>query len=89
MAIAQIGWDQRNKPAPLGYRRFKSAMLFLIPTLSALIKSFWIGSSVSLDHILLIINMAIPAILEAVSIFLGNGQYYSPSNQTMDNQKQQ
>jgi hypothetical protein len=85
MAETKIGLDQYNKPAPLWYRRLTNGMIiFIVPGLIGMIQ----GIPMSADHrnIWMMALGFFPALLKGIAMIIGNGQYYVPSNETIDKQ---
>lgn len=86
MSDTKFGLDQTEKPAPLWYRRLSNALIiFIIPGAVGLIQGW--GFRPEFANKLLMISAFIPAVIKGIGTLMGNGQYYVPSNQTMDQQK--
>lgn len=83
MPKTKIGIDQTGKPAPLWYRRFKTAMLLcFLPTFIGFVQTA--AMSTDARNWCMIVAAAIPGVLQGIGLILGNGQIYSPSNQVID-----
>lgn len=83
MPETKIGLGQAEKPPPLWYRRMSNALIiFVIPSLSGLIQSLGLTDIVT-NRWLSILTFT-PALIKGIGIMLGNGQVYSPSNETID-----
>lgn len=87
MAETKIGLDQINSPAPLPFRRLTNAMILcFLPMATGLVQ----GLTMSKDarNIWMLVIAAVPFLLKGIGMILGNGQVYSPSNETMDKREQ-
>jgi len=83
MADVKIGISQTSKPAPLGYRRFTNAYtVVFIPSFTSLIMS--LPFTAEQDKYIFAGLAFSVALVKGIGMILGNGQIYSPSNQTMD-----
>lgn len=81
----KVGFNQLNRPAPLGYRRFVNAtVLCFLPMITGIIQSIHISHQIRNNWMVGIV--AVPFLLKGIGMCLGNGQFYSPSNETIDKQ---
>lgn len=86
MSDVKIGLNQTSKPAPLGYRKFANAYIVCVAPATASLLAAWGFSSDRLAKGLLLITFS-TSIVKGLGMILGNGQVYSPSNQTVEDQK--
>ena len=85
MGDVKIGLGQLNKPSPLGWRKFMNAYIIVfMPAMTAFI-STW-GFAFDMQAKLGTLLVLSGAIVKGFGMILGNGQIYSPSNQTIENQ---
>lgn len=82
------GLDQMSRPAPLWYRRLTNAMIVcFIPAFVAAVQT--IPMSADAKNICMCIATGIPFIMKGIGMVMGNGQFYSPSNETIDKQREE
>jgi hypothetical protein len=77
MATVNIGPNEVGKPAPLYWRRFTRASVFLVPVIVD-IMNLWGGIP---DHTLAhaaLIASHFPAIITGIGMLISNGQEYAP-----------
>jgi len=88
MPETKWGIEQISRPAPLWYRRLTNAcILCFIPMYVGIIQIA--PMSDAKRNIYMGIATAIPFLLKGIGMVMGNGQYYVPSNETIDKQNQQ
>lgn len=85
MSDVKIGWNQLNKPAPLGYRRFVNAYTVCIAPALVAGSAGWGFADKTMARIGIVVTFSI-ALVKGLGMVLGNGQIYSPSNQVIDSQ---
>lgn len=86
MSDVKIGLNQTSKPAPLGYRKFMNAYIIVVmPALTSFIAAW--GFSTAIQAKLGILLVLTGAFVKGMGMVLGNGQVYTPSNQTVEDQK--
>jgi hypothetical protein len=86
MSETKMGVDQWNKPAPLWYRKLTNAIILcFLPVYIGFINI--IPMSDYKRSLLSQVAVAIPFVLKGFGMILGNGQYYVPSNKTIEEQK--
>lgn len=84
MADVKVGLNQTSKPAPLGYRKFMNAYTVgFVPAFTAFVTA-WGFSDVTQKKMLVALAFSV-AIVKGMGMVLGNGQVYSPSNETVEN----
>lgn len=84
MSDVKIGLNQTSKPAPLGYRKFMNAYIVCIAPATGSLLAAWGLSADHLAKALLVVGYT-TAIVKFLGMVLGNGQVYTPSNETVDN----
>lgn len=88
MADTKFGLDQMDKPAPLWYRRFSNGMImFIIPGGVGVVQG--LTMSAASRNVLMLVLAFLPALLKGIGVMMGNGQYYTPSNETIDKDSKQ
>jgi len=81
MAKTKFGKSQINKPAPLWFRKFKK----IWSNCENLAIVILLGMGYQQDSLLMLLIKTISNfILENLEVLLGNGQYYVPSNETIE-----
>ena len=85
MGDVKIGLGQLNKPAPLNYRKFMNLYIIgIAPVISSFILGWGFSSNIQ-THLLFLLGLSV-SLIKGLGMVLGNGQIYSPSNQTIENQ---
>ena len=82
MTEIKFGVSQVNKPSPVGYRNFANAMIIFILPGAATIISGWGLPDLVAKHWLMVLAYA-PAIVKAIGVFIGNGQYYTDGKESI------
>lgn len=85
MSDVKIGWSQTSKPSPLGYRKFMNAYIVCIAPATGSLLAAWGLTADHLAKALLIVGYS-TALVKGLGMVLGNGQVYTPTNETVDNQ---
>lgn len=85
MAEVKVGLNQVNTPAPLGWRKFTNAMILcFIPMITGVVQGMPMKDDTR--NIWMVGIVAVPFLLKGIGMILGNGQVFSPSNETIENQ---
>ena len=79
----KIGKSQIGKPAPLWFRKFKK---ILTNTETAVIVILLAMGYANESLLMLLIKTGSSWLIENLETILGDGQYYVPSDQTIENQ---
>lgn len=82
----KVGLSQTSKPAPLNYRKFLNAMIIVVlPATTSYIMIFKLSEETK--YIIAQSVVYFTAILKAIGMVLGNGQQYSPSNESIEKEQ--
>ena len=85
MPETKVGLSQVDKPAPLWYRRLVNAtILCFIPMVTGIVQG--VPMKTDTRNIWMVGIISIPFLLKGIGMVLGDGQVYTPSNETIDKQ---
>lgn len=83
MPETKVGLSQFSRPSPLWYRRLTNAIILcFLPMYTGIVQG--VSMDVDVRNINMIIIASIPFLLKGIGMILGNGQDYTPSNETID-----